>query len=157
MHLTRSTQVNAPAERVWSLVSDLPAMGRLSPENVGGEWRKGASGPAVGARFRGHNRKGWRRWSTDVLVTRCEPGQSFAIAVSSFGIPVAEWAYEIAPHEDGGCTVAESWADRRPGWFKGPASLVTGGGYADTADVAANLDSTLEALRQLAERADTDN
>ena len=48
--------------------------------------------------------------------------------------------------------MAESWADRRPGWFKRPASLVTGGGYADMGDVAANLDKTLAALKQLAER-----
>src|SRR5690242_7678093 len=135
MHLTRSTHIDAPAELVWSLVSDLPGMGRLSPENAGGEWRKGATGPVVGARFRGHNRKRWRRWSTNVLVTRCEPGRSFAFAVSSGGVPVAEWAYDITPDEQGGCTVAESWADRRPGWFKGPASLVTGGGYSDTSDV----------------------
>ena len=152
MHLTRSTTIEAPADLIWSLVSDLPAMGSLSPENVGGEWRRGATGPVVGARFRGHNRKGWRRWSTNVLVTKCEPAQSFAIAVSSFGIPVAEWAYEISKDASGSCTVAESWADRRPSWFKRPASLVTGGGYTDTADVAANLDSTLAALKQTAER-----
>ena len=152
MHLTRSTQIDAPAAQVWSIVSDLPAMGALSPENVGGEWRKGATGPAVGARFRGHNRKRLRRWSTDVLVTTCEPGRSFGFSVSSFGIPVAEWAYAIEPAADGGCNVAESWTDRRPGWFKHVASVVTGGGYADTADVAANIDATLAALKQMAER-----
>jgi hypothetical protein len=150
MHLTRSTQVDAPAELVWSLVTDLPAMGKLSPENTGGEWRKGATGPVVGARFRGRNRNGWRRWSTDVLVTRCDPGKSFAFAVSSFGVPVAEWAYDITAGADGGCTVAESWADRRPGWFKRPAGLVTGV-ERDTAEVVANLDKTLATLKQLAE------
>lgn len=152
MHLTRSTRIDAPADLVWSMVSDLPGMGSLSPENVGGEWRKGATGPAVGARFRGHNRKRWRRWSTDVLVTRCEPGRSFGFSVSSFGIPVAEWAYALEAGQ-GGCTVAESWADRRPGWFKRVASVVTGGGYADTADVAANIDATLAALKARAEAA----
>jgi hypothetical protein len=152
MHLTRSTQIDAPADVVWSLVSDLPGMGALSPENVGGQWRGGATGPAVGARFRGHNRKGWRRWSTNVKVTKCDPGKAFAFAVSSVGVPVAEWAYEVTPDGEGRCTVAESWADRRPGWFKGPAGLVTGGGYTDLADVTANLDKTLQALKQLAER-----
>lgn len=151
MPLSRSIQVNAPAEQVWELVSDLPAMGSLSPENVGGRWRKGATGPAVGARFRGHNRKGWRRWSTDVVVTSCEPPQRLVFKVSSFGVPVAEWGYDVAP-TDQGCTVTESWSDRRPGWFKRPAGLVTGGGYADMADIAANLDTTLAALKQMAER-----
>ncbi|MCW2542749.1 MAG: hypothetical protein JWM40_301 [Frankiales bacterium] len=151
MHLTRSTQISASAELVWSLVSDLPAMGALSPENVGGSWRGGATGPAVGARFRGRNRNGWRRWSTNVMVTRCEPGRSFAFVVSSTGVPVAEWAYEIKSDNPSTCTVSESWADRRPAWFKGPAGLVTGGGH-DLKATTANLDSTLASLKQLAER-----
>jgi hypothetical protein len=151
MHLTRSTEIEAPAELVWSLVSDLPGMGELSPENVGGSWRGGATGPAVGARFRGRNRNGWRRWSTNVTVTRCEPGRSFAFVVSSTGIPVAEWAYDIKSDNPSRCTVSESWADRRPGWFKAPAALVTGGDH-DLDETSANLDTTLAALKQLAER-----
>ena len=124
--ISRSVRIEAPAERVWELVSDLPGMGALSPENTGGTWRGGATGPAVGARFRGSNRNGWRRWSTRVQVTRCEPGRSFALAVSSIGIPVSEWAYDITADGDGACVVVESLADRRPGWFKKPAGVVTG-------------------------------
>ena len=33
-----SERIDAPAERVYDLVSDLPAMGRFSPENRGGRW-----------------------------------------------------------------------------------------------------------------------
>ncbi|MFN2524390.1 MAG: SRPBCC family protein, partial [Mycobacteriales bacterium] len=55
--VSRSTDVDAPADVVWGLVSDLPGMGRLSPENTGGRWSGGATGPAVGARFRGANRR----------------------------------------------------------------------------------------------------
>jgi len=152
MDITRSIHIDAPAERVWSLVSDLPGMGRLSPENAGGSWRKGATGPAVGARFRGRNRKGVRRWSTNVQVTRCEPGRSFAFEVSTVGaIPIAEWSYATEPDLAGGCTVSESWADRRPGWFKRPAALLTGSNYNDSAAVVGNLDKTLAALKQMAE------
>jgi len=31
MEITRSVQVEAPAQKVWELVSDLPRMGELSP------------------------------------------------------------------------------------------------------------------------------
>ena len=110
--VTRSVDVAAPPHRVWDLVSDLPAMGRFSPENEGGRWQGGATGPAVGAVFRGANRSGRRRWSTRCTVTRCEPGRSFAFAVSAVGRPVAEWSYELAP-TDTGCTVTETWHDRR--------------------------------------------
>jgi len=152
MTISRSVQVAAPAGTVWDLVSDLPNMGRISPENTGGAWRKGATGPAVGAVFTGHNRNGLRRWSTTVRVTKCEPGTSFAFAVSSvFGIPVSEWAYAIAPDAGGGCEVTESWTDRRPRWFKGPAGLVTGVMRRDDTSTAQNLEATLAALKKLAE------
>lgn len=153
MTVSRSVQVQAPAQRVWELVSDLPGMGRLSDENVGGSWRRGATGPAVGARFRGKNAHGWRRWSTDVLVTRCEPGRTFAFAVSSFGIPVAEWSYDVTAEGERACSVTESWTDRRPGWFKKPAGMVTGVLQRDDQVAASSMERTLEALRQLAERA----
>lgn len=144
--------MEAPADRVWALVSDLPAMGALSPENTGGTWLGGATGPAVGARFRGSNRNGWRRWSTSVKVTRCEPGRTFGFAVSFTGIPVSEWAYQVEPDGEAACTVTESWSDRRPGWFKGPAALTTGVRDRGEQTTGANLESTLAALKQLAER-----
>lgn len=146
-------RVEAPAQRVWELVSDLPGMGRLSPENRGGSWRRGATGPAVGARFRGRNRNGWRSWSTDATVVRCVPGRSFAFAVSFAGIRVAEWSYEITAEGQSACTVTESWSDRRPGWFKHAAGLATGVRVRDADVTGQNIEQTLAALRQTAERA----
>jgi hypothetical protein len=128
-------------------------MGRLSPENTGGSWQRGATGPAVGAVFKGRNRNGVRRWSTTVRVVQSSPGSRFAFAVSSYlGIPVSEWSYDIVPTGDGGCDVTETWADRRPRWFKGPAGLATGVLHRDDTSTAANLEQTLAALKALAER-----
>ncbi|MCW2669019.1 MAG: hypothetical protein JWO27_916 [Frankiales bacterium] len=153
MAVSRTVQVEAPAQRVWDLVSDLPGMGRLSPENTGGSWRGRASGPAVGAVFKGHNQHGARRWSTTVRVIRCEPGRSFSFAVSSvLGIPVSEWSYDITAAGDGACEVTETWSDRRPGWFKAPAGLVTGVMNRDDSSTAVNLETTLAAVKLLAEQ-----
>jgi uncharacterized protein YndB with AHSA1/START domain len=58
--------ISAPAELVWALVTDLPRMGEWSPENLGGEWVKGATEAAVGARFKGRNKNGNKAWSTSV-------------------------------------------------------------------------------------------
>ena len=107
--------VNAPAARLYDLVSDLPRMGEWSPENTGGSWTGGATGPAVGAKFRGTNRSGWRRWSTLVHVTAADPGRRFGFDVSAGGIPIAAWEYTFADTADGGCDVTERWIDRRPG------------------------------------------
>ncbi len=148
--LTRSTQITAPAEKVWALVSDLPGMGALSPENTGGSWVGGATGPAVGARFKGTNANGSKTWSTNVQVTRSEPGRAFAFAVKAFGVPVAHWSYDVTDSADG-CTVTETWEDRRPGWFAKVGAIATG--VKDREDATArNLESTLAALKAAAER-----
>ena len=146
----RSIDVDAPADVVWNLVSDLPAMGAISPENRGGRWLRGATGPATGARFRGRNRRGWRRWSTVVEVVTCEPGRSFAFDVSSVGLRVSRWTYDVAPRGTSGCTVTESWQDRR-GRLMNLIGLVATGVAHDAAQTAAGIEQTLASLKSRAE------
>ena len=148
--VSRSVDISAPCDRVWSLVSDLPGMGRLSSENVGGRWLGGATGPAVGARFKGRNRNGFRRWSTSVEVVRCDPGSAFAFAVSYLGIPVSEWTYDLTPREQG-CTLTEGWSDRRPRWFAAVSGVATGVMARGAETVGAQLDHTLAAVKRAAE------
>jgi hypothetical protein len=148
--ISRSVDVEADPAVVWGLVSDLPQMGQLSPENTGGSWLGGATGPAVGARFRGANRRGWRRWSTTVVVVACEPGREFAFEVSSAGLAVARWGYQLAPRAAGGCTVTETWQDRRGRLIQALGLLATG--VRDrTAHTADSIETTLAALKQRAE------
>ena len=55
MHDSVTVHMSAPAEEVvWELVSDVTSIGKFSPETFEAEWLDGATGPAVGARFRGH-------------------------------------------------------------------------------------------------------
>jgi hypothetical protein len=87
-------------------------MGEWSPENTGGEWVKGATGPIVGAHFKGSNRSGWIRWSTDVVVTVAQPGEQFAFDVTLGPFKVANWDYRF--ERDGDATsVVETWTDHR--------------------------------------------
>jgi uncharacterized protein YndB with AHSA1/START domain len=109
-------EISAPPEKVWNLVADLPRMGEWSPENVGGTWVKGSSGPALGAVFKGNNRNGFRRWSTTVTVVACEPAKVFEFAVTSGPLAVANWRYEFE-ETSSGCRVTESWVDKRKPWF----------------------------------------
>jgi uncharacterized protein YndB with AHSA1/START domain len=108
-----SRTIDAPAEKVWSMISDITRMGEWSPEATGGSWLKGATGPAVGAKFRGTNRKGIRWWYTICTVTECEEGKAFAFKVDLGPLKVAEWGYRFADAPGGGCTVTETWSDRR--------------------------------------------
>ncbi len=147
-----SRDIAAPAEKVWQLVSDLPRMGEWSNENVGGKWLKGATGPAAGARFRGANRNGVRRWSTVATVIDADPGRRFAFRVSVTGLPVSAWSYDFEATVHG-CRVTESWTDHRPGWFRPLAGLATGVG--DRVEhTRAGIAHTLEKLAAAAESPD---
>ena len=76
-----SLEVAAPARLLWELVSDVTRMGEWSPESTGAQWRSGTPG-AVGATFRGANRRGRATWSTICQVVASEPGRVFAFAVA---------------------------------------------------------------------------
>jgi hypothetical protein len=146
------TDVQASPEAVYALVSDLPAMARLAEELERASWLDGAREAAVGVRFRGHNKKAWRRWSTTAKVTDAEPGRRFAFEVSSVaGIPVSRWQYDIEPTGDG-CRVTERTWDRRPAWFRPFANVVTGVG--DRAEHnRRNMQQTLSRLKAAVEAA----
>jgi hypothetical protein len=151
LSISRTVDVDAPAAQVWALVSDLPRMGELSPENAGGSWLGGATGPAVGVRFRGSNRQGWRRWSTLACVTTYEPGSRFAFDVSSLGLAVARWSYDVAPRS-GGCRVTETWQDRRGRVIDTLGHVVSGVGDR-AAFTAQSIEHTLAAVKSRAETA----
>ncbi|HEY2705821.1 MAG TPA: SRPBCC family protein [Candidatus Dormibacteraeota bacterium] len=144
-----SVDVAAPAEAVYALVSDVRRMGEWSPECVRCEWMGGAGGAAVGARFRGHNRIGLRRWSTVSTVVSADPGRSFAFRVASMGLPVAEWRYTVTAIP-GGCRISETWTDSRGGVIRALGRVATGVG-----DRAAHnrrgMEATLARIKAAAE------
>lgn len=150
--VTVSREIAASPARVWELVSDLPRMGEWSPEATGGRWKGDTGRASQGAGFVGHNRSGWRRWSTLATVTECEPGSSFSFDVTAGRIQVARWRYDIEPTASG-CLVTESWQDRRRPWFARATSLLTG--VSDRAEQnRLNMAATLDALAKSAEADD---
>ena len=85
MHDSVTVHIAAPPEPIWELVSDVTQIGRYSPETFEAEWLDGATGPAVGARFRGHvkrNGRGPTYWTTCTVIA-CEPGREFAFGVAA--------------------------------------------------------------------------
>ena len=104
--------MDATPEQVWALVSDVTKIGRYSPETFEAEWLDGATGPAVGVRFRGHvkrNEKGPTYWATCV-ITECEPNRAFGFTVgSSVDKGLNNWRYELTANADDTTDVTESF------------------------------------------------
>ncbi|MGZ6969461.1 MAG: SRPBCC family protein, partial [Acidimicrobiia bacterium] len=109
----------APPQQVWELVSDVTQIGRYSPETFEAEWIDGATGPAVGAKFRGHVRRNGRGpvyWKTCTVMTS-EPGRAFAFGVGDGEVPLNVWRYELEPSGDG-TDVTESFELKDTPWLR---------------------------------------
>ncbi len=113
-HDVVSIDIAAPPDRVYELVSDITRMGDWSPECYSCAWTKGATGPAVGARFKAKN-KGGRgpSWSNSPVVTAVDPGREFAFARSGPGVGSYTWRYVVEPI-DTGTRLTESFTAERP-------------------------------------------
>ena len=111
MHASVTLHMNATPAKVWGLVSDITKMGTYSPEVFEAEWLEGATGPVLGAKYRGHvkrNEIGPIYWTT-CKVTECTPGEVFEFAVVMGGKTVNTWRYAFAPGANGGTDVTESF------------------------------------------------
>ena len=103
--------IDTTPHAVYELVADLPRMGEWSPECVKVEWQAGATGPAVGAQFIGHNRTGPGKrikWSRHGRVVTAEQGAEFAFATEEGGRESTQWRYSLEP-VDAGTRVTESY------------------------------------------------
>jgi uncharacterized protein YndB with AHSA1/START domain len=141
--------INAPAEQVWAMVSDVSRMGEWSPETEAGTWLRSATGPQPGARFRGTNRNGKKKWDTTATVVDAEPGRVFSFRVAAGPLKVAEWRYGFEPTATG-CQVTETWIDQRGLIVKALGKPVSG--VADRAEHnRVGMERTLDRLKAAAE------
>ena len=100
----------ASAEQIWEVITDIANIGQYSPETFEAEWLDGATGPTLGAKFRGHVRRneiGPVYWTT-CRVTACEPGREFGFEVLVGDRAVNNWHYRLTPAQ-GRTDVTESF------------------------------------------------
>jgi uncharacterized protein YndB with AHSA1/START domain len=147
-----SIDIAAPPERVYDLLSDISRMGEWSPECRACSWTGGATGPAVGARFKARN-KGRRgpSWYNKPSVTIAEPARQFAFNRHGPGIGSYTWRYVLEP-TDGGTRLTESFDVERP--LPGAMSWLTEkwvGSSDRDADLHEGMEVTLARLKAAAE------
>lgn len=113
--------IEASPEALYELIADVTRTPERSPDIVRCEWIDGATGPAVGARFRSVNHQGrGPDWSNKPVVTVADPGVEFSFSRSELFGGTIVWRHRFVP-EGTGTRVIESYEVTRPisiiGWF----------------------------------------
>jgi len=99
--LEAAVEIAAPADVVWSLVSDLRAMPRWSPQTAK-SFLRGSNG--LGARFLNINRKGLLVWPTSSKVVRYQEGVEIAWRVKE---NMTIWSLRLEASADGGTRLVQ--------------------------------------------------
>lgn len=100
-----SVTVQASAETLYDLVSDITRTGEWSPVCASCWWDDEDSAGQVGAWFTGRNELPHRTWETRSQVVAAERGREFAWVV---GGSFVRWGFTLTP-ADTGTTLTESW------------------------------------------------
>jgi hypothetical protein len=150
LRASHAALIAADPEDLYNMVSDITRTGQWSPACTGGQWDEGA-GPLPGAWFTGRNKAGTYEWTTRCQVTAASPGRDFGFVVGGAADGWVRWTYSFRPAADG-TLVTESWEVLR---------IVPRMGETDDQLLAlrdrtqANLEATLQALKDAAEAADS--
>jgi ligand-binding SRPBCC domain-containing protein len=113
--------VDAPPDVVYAVVADVTRTPERTPDIVSCSWIDGASGPAVGARFKAVNKQGrGPNWSNKPVVTVADPGVEFSFTRTEPFAGTILWRHQFVP-EGSGTLVVESYEVLVPissiGWF----------------------------------------
>jgi len=146
-----SIHIDASPEDVYAMVADVTRTPEFSPEILSCCWLDGATGPAVGARFKATNKVArGPSWTNTPVVTAASPGREFAFSRTEKFTGTIARRYRLEP-EGTGVRVTESYEVVRPvsrlGWF------VIGrlfGCRDRRADLRIGMQQTLERLRECA-------
>ncbi len=114
--------IEADADVLYGMVSDLPRIGEWSPECETVDWEGEVSVPVVDTTFVGHNAVGpgrHIRYSRHGRVLVADPGREFAFITDEGGRESTAWRYRFEPLADGRTLVTESYEVRWiPTWAR---------------------------------------
>lgn len=113
--------IEASPEVLYDLISDVTRTPERTPDVVRCEWLDGATGPAVGARFKSTNHQGrGPDWSNKPVVTVADPGKEFSFTRTEPFAGTILWRHQFVA-EGTGTRMIESYEVVKPirlaGWF----------------------------------------
>ena len=149
-HHQESVTVQASAQMLYDLVSDITRTGEWSPVCTSCWWDDEANAGQLGAWFTGRNELPDRSWETRSQVVAAERGLEFAWVV---GGSFVRWGYTLTP-ADNGTILSESW-QFLPGGIAMFEEKYGDGAYAQITDrtqqALEGIPKTLAAIKQIAE------
>lgn len=149
---TVERHIEASPETLYDFIADVTRTPERTPDIVRCEWVEGATGPAVGARFKAINKQGrGPNWSNKPVVTVADPGREFSFTRTEPFAGTILWRHQFVP--DGtGTLMIESYEVLKPisiiGWF----IIDTLYGMKDRrAELRSSMATSLERLAELVE------
>jgi hypothetical protein len=114
--------IEADADALYEMISDLPRIGEWSPECETVTWEGDVTTPVEGTTFVGRNAVGPGRrirYTRHGRVLAADPGREFAFITDEGGRESTVWRYRFAPKGDGRTRVTESYQVRWiPAWAR---------------------------------------
>jgi ribosome-associated toxin RatA of RatAB toxin-antitoxin module len=145
-------RISAPAETLYSLVSDVTRTPEWSPEVVECQWDTTDAGPHVGARFTATNRRRWLRWRNHPVVDQADPPREFSVTRTEKGAGTLRWVYRLEPIGDAQTDVTLAYEVLTPVTTAFLVILRLLFGVTDLeADLHGNLCSSLDRIAVIAE------
>jgi hypothetical protein len=116
-----SRYIEASPAALYDVISDVTRTPELTPDIVACVWLDGATGPAVGARFKATNSQGrGPNWNNKPVVVAADAGREFAFDRTERFAGTVRWRYRFEP-EGNGTRVFESYEVTNEltivGWF----------------------------------------
>lgn len=105
MRVTVQHSFDAPVERTWQVVSDLPLMAGFSPEVQELSWDDDAR-----TSFTATNERGGRRWTITGFVTERHAPLLLRWTVSDPARPSSTWSNQLSPHSGARTLVVHTFA-----------------------------------------------
>ncbi len=117
-----SLDIDADADQLYAMVSDLPRIGEWSPECERVEWDGDVTAPVEGTEFVGFNAVGPGRrirYKRHGTVLTAEAGKAFSFITDEGGKPSTAWHYTFEPLGEGRTRVTEAYEVRWiPTWAR---------------------------------------